>query len=63
MIIGCQGVQEGGEDFGCLILPRSGGIPHVRENLNWWPYYAPNPLRGGAWPPKTYPRPFWLVIP
>jgi len=28
--------------------PRSGGIPHAREILNWWPYYAPNPLRGGA---------------
>ena len=25
----------GGEDFGCLILPRSCGIPHVREILNW----------------------------
>ena len=28
--------------------PRSCGIPHTREILNWWPYYAPNPLRGGA---------------
>ena len=27
------------------------------------PYYAPNPLCGGAWPPKTYPRPFSNVAP
>jgi len=28
-----------------------------RMRGKFWPYYAPNPLRGGAWPPKTYPCP------
>ena len=29
-----------------------------------WPSYAPNLADlGGAWPPKTYPRPSWFPAP
>ena len=38
--------------------------PRGQVKSGRWPSVAPNLAdSGGAWPPKTYPRPFWLVIP
>ena len=48
----------------------TGGVGQMRtygprgQGGGRWPSVAPNLAdSGGAWPPKTYPRPFWLVIP